>query len=149
MFRKINWGTAIFLSFIVFGAFIGTLVYIIQTDQRYEHSLVVEDYYKQERKLSSQLEALQNGEPWSRCLETEKNKGFLILKGCAFESIKVPIHVYGYRPNNDSKDFKIITQVYEGTVPINEKYFSTGNWILTLEWNVDDIPFRIEKKMVY
>ena len=52
MFKRINWGTAVVLSFIAFGTFIGVLVFKIQTDQRYEHSLVIEDYYKQEQNLS-------------------------------------------------------------------------------------------------
>lgn len=149
MIRKINWGTAIVLSFVIFGIFIGTLVYIIQTDRRYEHSLVIEDYYKQEQNLSTQLVALQNGKPWSRCLKTEKNKESLLLKGCAFETITVPIHLYGYRPNNNSKDFKIITQVYQGSIPISKKFFSKGNWILTLEWKKGDTLFRVEKKIMY
>ena len=63
MFKKINWGTAVVLSFIAFGTFIGVLVFKIQTDQRYEHSLVIEDYYKQEQNLSAKLQALRNGEP--------------------------------------------------------------------------------------
>jgi len=149
MFKRINWGTAVVLSFIAFGTFIGVLVFKIQTDQRYEHSLVIEDYYKQEQNLSAKLQALRNGEPWKRCLTTEKTETSFVFKGCKFESISTPIKINGYRPNDDTKDFKIVTQVREGMILIDKKYLSIGNWIITLEWEEEKTRFLVEQKILF
>ena len=58
---KINWGTGIVLAFIGFISFIMYFVVNMNTNKKYDHDLVTEDYYKQElefQKLS--FKALQS-----------------------------------------------------------------------------------------
>ena len=48
---KINWGTAIVIAFVCFISFIMYFVISMSTDKKYDHDLVVEDYYGQELQL--------------------------------------------------------------------------------------------------
>ena len=52
-----NWGKSIVLSFILFAAFIGTLVTVCV---RQDISLVSKDYYKEELQYENQLTRLKN-----------------------------------------------------------------------------------------
>ena len=45
---KVNWGTAIVIAFVGFIGFIMYFVVNMATNDKYDHDLVVEDYYQQE-----------------------------------------------------------------------------------------------------
>ena len=49
---KFNWGTGIVLAFIGFISFIMYFVINMNTNDKYDHDLVTEDYYKQELEIS-------------------------------------------------------------------------------------------------
>ena len=63
---KINWGTAIVIAFVCFISFIMYFVISMSTNKKYEHDLVVEDYYQQELKFQSDIDKETN----SKSLET-------------------------------------------------------------------------------
>ena len=63
---KINWGTAIVIAFVCFISFIMYFVIRMSTNEKYEHDLVVEDYYQQELKFQSDIDKETN----SKSLET-------------------------------------------------------------------------------
>ena len=52
---KINWGTAIVIAFVCFISFIMYFVISMSTNKKYEHDLVVEDYYQQELKYQNDI----------------------------------------------------------------------------------------------
>ncbi len=54
---KINWGTGIIISFILFAGFIGYLAIRIQTHPDYEHDLVVKNYYEEELHYNQKRQA--------------------------------------------------------------------------------------------
>ena len=45
---KFNWGTGIVIAFALFMTFILSYVFKVQSNDKYDHELVVEDYYKKE-----------------------------------------------------------------------------------------------------
>ena len=53
---KINWGTGIVLAFIGFIAFIMYFVVSMSTGDKYDHDLVVEDYYKAELEYQKDID---------------------------------------------------------------------------------------------
>ena len=56
---KINWGTAILLSFIAFASFIGYWVYKIQSNDQYDYQLVEKNYYQEELLVNERYDALE------------------------------------------------------------------------------------------
>ena len=54
---KINWGTAIVLVFIGFISFIMYFVIKMNTNKKYEHDLVTEDYYSKELAFQEEIDA--------------------------------------------------------------------------------------------
>ena len=58
---KLNWGTGIVLAFIGFIAFILYFVINVITNDKYNHDLVIEDYYKAEIESNSSSSKKQHG----------------------------------------------------------------------------------------
>ena len=54
---KINWGTGIVLAFIGFITFILYFVFRMSTDDRANHDLVTEEYYKKELSYQQEIDA--------------------------------------------------------------------------------------------
>jgi hypothetical protein len=57
---KINWGTGIVIAIGLFMTFILVLVYKMTVDQKYNHDLVVEEYYKKELAFQEEIDAEKN-----------------------------------------------------------------------------------------
>ena len=60
---KINWGTAIIISFIAFICFILFFVIRMSTDNRANHDLVTEEYYKAELAYQKEIDAEKSNFP--------------------------------------------------------------------------------------
>ena len=57
---KFNWGTGIVIAFALFITFILSYVFKVQSNDKYDHELVVEDYYKKEMLVQGNIERQQN-----------------------------------------------------------------------------------------
>ena len=57
---KFNWGAGIVVAFAVFMIFILSFVFKVQSNDKYDNELVVEDYYKRETKVQGDIEKQQN-----------------------------------------------------------------------------------------
>ena len=57
---KFNWGTGIVIAFALFMTFILSYVFKVQSNDKYDHELVVEDYYKKEATVQNNIEREQN-----------------------------------------------------------------------------------------
>ena len=53
---KFNWGTGIVIAFALFMTFILSYVFKVQSNDKYDHELVVEDYYKKEALVQGDIE---------------------------------------------------------------------------------------------
>src|SRR6186713_2327307 len=98
-----NWGKSIVLSFILFAAFIGTLVTVCL---RQDISLVSKDYYKEELQYENQLTRLKNvsqlaSKPVIKVLE---NKTIQITFDRFGDMEKGELRLF--RPSDSSKDKK-------------------------------------------
>ncbi|WP_369886606.1 FixH family protein [Aquimarina sp. AD10] len=64
---KINWGTAIVLVFIGFISFILYFVVRMNTEQKFTHDLVTEEYYKEELAFQKEINAEKKRKNSGRC----------------------------------------------------------------------------------
>ena len=57
---KINWGTGIVLAFIGFISFIMYFVINMNINKKYDHDLVIENYYGQELEFQNDIDKQNN-----------------------------------------------------------------------------------------
>jgi len=69
---KINWGTAIVLVFVGFISFILFFVVKMNTNEKYEHDLVTEEYYKKELAFQKEIDAEQNAKNLKKDISVRK-----------------------------------------------------------------------------
>ena len=76
---KINWGTGIVLAFIGFIGFILYFVVRMSTDDRANHDLVTEEYYKKELTYQKQIDASKTATEMGANLTVEKTDEGLVI----------------------------------------------------------------------
>lgn len=143
---KLNWGTGVVISFLMFAGFIGYFVYTIQTQSALQHHLVTESYYKEELKTEAHLRALRNGRLWKDSLHFIKTTRGLEIKPLP-DSVLVTIK--GYRSNDKAKDFEIEIKVESKTVWIPQSLLIPGQWKISLFWVMDGAEIGVEKPLYY
>ena len=120
-----NWGKSIVLSFILFAAFIGTLVIVCV---RQDISLVSKDYYKEELQYDKQLTRLKNvsqleSKPVIKVLE---NKTIQITFDRFAEMENGELRLF--RPSDSSKDKKYsLVPTSNATQEFPTERFNTGH----------------------
>ena len=77
---KINWGTGIVLAFVAFIGFILFFVVKMSTDNRANHDLVTEEYYKAELGYQKEIDAETNTKNLSAKLELKKTPEGLLVR---------------------------------------------------------------------
>ncbi len=138
---KINWGTGIIISFILFAGFIGYLAIRIQTHPDYEHDLVVKNYYEEELHYNQKRQAQSNASEWSANLQLEKATEYLnVFELPSNQDIKIK----GYCPSDSKKDFYLSQKTDSmGVLRLSHRNFIQGNWTLTFFWTAADQEFEI------
>ena len=69
---KFNWGTGIVIAFALFMTFILSYVFKVQSNDKYDHELVVEDYYKKEATVQGDIEKQENANALTNKVTIEK-----------------------------------------------------------------------------
>ncbi|WP_338039248.1 FixH family protein [Maribacter litopenaei] len=77
---KFNWGTGIVLAFIGFIGFILFFVVRMSTDNRANHDLVTEDYYRQELAYQKEIDAQNNATKDINKLQVRKSPDGLEIR---------------------------------------------------------------------
>ena len=138
-----NWGKSIVLSFILFAAFIGTLVTVCL---RQDISLVSKDYYKEELQYENQLTRLKNvsqleSKPVIKVLE---NKTVQITFDRFDDMEKGELRLF--RPSDSSKDKKYSLPP---TSSVTQEFPTTGltggMYRAKLQWTMDGKEFFLEE----
>lgn len=145
---KINWGTGIVIAFALFMAFILFFVFRVQSDSAYDNELVVEEYYKQERVLQSQLDKEQNAVSLVHKLQIhDVGNDIKIEFPEGFDIHKITGKVFLYRPSSQKLDFEIPISLSTNHLLIPKSDLAGGRWDITVEWQYDDKGY-INKEML-
>jgi len=135
---KINWGTGIVIAFALFMAFILFFVFRVQSDSAYDNELVVEEYYKQERVLQSQLDKEQNAVSLVHKLQIQDvGNDIQIEFPEGFDINKITGKVSLYRPSSQKLDFEIPISLSTNHLLIPKSDLAGGRWDITVEWQYD------------
>ena len=147
---KFNWGTGIILAFIAFISFIMYFVISMNVNKKYDHDLVIENYYQQELEFQNDINKQQKGNDlaenitWSKTVE-----GIIITFPEAFEPDLISGNVFLYRPSNKQFDFETPILLSEHTLLIPDKRLLDGRWNIKVDWQYEGNSYLFKKEIVY
>lgn len=139
-----NWGTGIFITFVVF---MGIIISMVVISMRQDISLVAPDYYKQEIAYQDQIDKLQNAENAGEEITFE----YFSSEYQFVVSSKNPTsgEAHFYRPSDASKDIQVLFEIVGSEQKtISTKGMEKGLWKVKLTWGKGDMIYYKEKTIV-
>ncbi len=147
---KINWGTAIVLVFIGFISFILYFVVRMNTEKKYEHDLVIEDYYKKELAFQNEINAEENSKNLENNILIHTTIEGLVI---SFPKDKNSSDISGmvslYRPSNKKLDFEIPISLSSSKMIIKDENIIEGRWNIIINWKYNDTSYLFKKSFTY
>lgn len=148
---KINWGTGIVIAIALFMGFILYLVYMMTTDSKFDHDLVVEDYYKQEIGFQDELDAQTNALNLSEKIRVEQSlEGIRIVFP---EQLATDVNkgtVFFYRVSNKVLDFEKALQLETNVMEIPAAEILPGRWDVSVRWeDKNGNVFLVKEKITF
>lgn len=147
---KFNWGTGIVIAFIGFIAFIMYFVISMNTNKKYDHDLVTEDYYKQELEFQQDIDKETNSKALVKNLSWEKTAEGIVLKfpdNLNYNDIEGKVFLY--RPSNKQFDFETDISLSNHNLLIPDKRLLDGRWNIKVDWQYNGKSFLFKKEIVY
>lgn len=147
---KINWGTSIVLAFIAFISFILFFVVRMNLDDKSNHDLVTEEYYKAELTYQKDLDAQNNSKNTNNNLIVEKTLEGLLVKfpeNLEFEKVKGKVSLY--RPSNKHLDFDFPISLSNSNLLVPDKRLLDGRWDIKVSWSYKGEDFLLKKSITY
>ena len=139
---KFNWGAGIVVAFAVFMIFILSFVFKVQSNDKYDNELVVEDYYKRETKVQGDIEKQQNANDLKEKLVIQNTKeGIQIQFPANFDYSKINGKVSFYRPSSQKLDFEIKLSLSSPYLLIPKSNLANGLWDVSINWNYKGIEY--------
>mgnify|MGYP000391809356 CR=1 FL=1 len=142
---EFNWGTGIFIFYVLFAS---VLFFSVYESTKVDHSLVVENYYEQDLAYQSQYDRLENSSKLAEPLRMKwqsAEKALLMsfptdLAGSATGQIAF------YRPDDKSMDWQLPIEVDEaGEMNVQMAKLPVGRWKLKVYWEAAGTPYFAEK----
>jgi hypothetical protein len=147
---KINWGTGIVLAFIGFISFIMFFVFRMNTDDRANHDLVTEEYYKKELAFQKEIDAEKEANELSFPLQIEiAEEGLQIEFPKDMDPAKITGTVSLYRPSNKHLDFDLPISLSNAHLLIPDKRLLDGRWDISIRWSYEGKDYLVKKSMTY
>ena len=147
---KINWGTGIVLAFIAFISFILFFVVRMSMDNKANHDLVTENYYRAELGYQNEIDAENNAldKEVDLSLETT-DEGLKVVfpNGLDMENIKGSVSLY--RPSNKHLDFDLPINLSQDYLLIPNNRLLDGRWDIKVSWKYQDETYLYKKKITY
>ena len=147
---KINWGTAIVIAFIGFIGFIMYFVVNMSANDKYDHDLVVEDYYKQELEFQTDIDKEKNAWELTTNVSWEKTEDGIVItfpEDLNIEAIKGKVFLY--RPSNKQLDFETPISLSNHNLLIPDNRLLDGRWNIKIDWTYDSKPYLYKTEINY
>ena len=147
---KINWGTGIVIAFIGFIAFIMYFVISMNINDKYDHDLVTEEYYKEELAYQNEIDKLNN----AKTLETDitynkTNEGLVIQFPNNLDAKKITGKMFLYRPSNKQLDFENSISLSNTHLLIPDKRLVDGRWNIKIDWQYNGKSYLYKVSIIY
>ncbi|MDY2587708.1 FixH family protein [Winogradskyella aquimaris] len=147
---KVNWGTAIVLAFVGFIGFIMYFVISMATNDKYDHDLVVEDYYQKELKFQTDIDKEENSKNLIINVSWKKTQDGILVefpKNLDIENIKGKVFLY--RPSNKHLDFEIPISLSNHNLLIPDNKLLDGRWNISIDWTYNNESYLFKDAINY
>ena len=147
---KVNWGTAIVLAFVGFIGFIMYFVISMATNDKYDHDLVVEDYYQKELKFQTDIDKEENSKNLITNVSWKKTQDGILVefpKNLDIENIKGKVFLY--RPSNKHLDFEIPISLSNHNLLIPDNKLLDGRWNISIDWTNNNESYLFKDAINY
>ena len=147
---KLNWGTGIVIAFIAFISFIMYFVINMNTNKKYDHDLVTDDYYKEELEFQDDIDKEKNAKELSQNVQWEKvSNGLRLTFPETFDINKITGKVFLYRPSNKQFDFEIPISLSNHYLLIPDSRLLDGRWNIKVYWQYNGKSYLYKKEINY
>ena len=147
---KINWGTAIVIAFVAFIGFIMYFVVNMAANDKYDHDLVVEDYYQQELEFQSDIDKEANSKTLTTNITWQKTQdGILIRFPEDLDVEKIEGSVFLYRPSNKQLDFDTPISLSNHNLLIPDNRLLGGRWNIKIDWKYNNQSYLFKEEINY
>ncbi|MFK7783109.1 FixH family protein [Psychroserpens sp.] len=147
---KINWGTGIVLAFIGFISFIMFFVVRMNTNNKYDHDLVTEDYYKAELEYQKDIDKETNASNLTSDISWKRtNEGLVISFPKELKTEDIEGKVFLYRPSNKQLDYESSISLSDHNLLIPDKRLLDGRWNIKVDWKYNGKSYLYKKEIVY
>ena len=147
---KINWGTGIVIAFICFISFIMYFIISMNTDSKYDHDLVTEEYYKAELGYQDEINKENNSKKLTENISYKKTpEGLLISFPSNLDTDKITGNVFLYRPSNKQLDFETPISLSDNYLLIPENRLLDGRWNIKIDWQYKDTSYLYKREIMY
>ncbi len=147
---KINWGTAIVIAFVGFIGFIMYFVVNMAANDKYDHDLVVEDYYQQELKFQSDIDKEENSKTLKTNITWQKTQdGILITFPKDLDIKDIKGKVFLYRPSNKQLDFETPISLSNHNLLIPDNRLLDGRWNINIDWTYNNKSYLFKEQINY
>ena len=147
---KVNWGTGIVIAFICFIAFILYFVINMSVNDKYNHDLVTEDYYKAELEYQKDIDKEKNSKSLTKNITYKKtNEGLVIYFPNDIQPEKIKGKLFLYRPSNKQLDFETTLSLSKSNLLIPDKRLVDGRWNIKIDWQYNGKSYLFKEDLVY
>ncbi|MEO1032303.1 MAG: FixH family protein [Bacteroidota bacterium] len=147
---KMNWGTAIVIAFVGFIGFIMYFVVNMAANEKYDHDLVVEDYYQQELKFQSDIDKEENSKTLKTNITWQKTQdGILITFPKDLDIKDIKGKVFLYRPSNKQLDFETPISLSNHNLLIPDNRLLDGRWNINIDWTYNNKSYLFKEQINY
>ncbi|WP_350293771.1 FixH family protein [uncultured Croceitalea sp.] len=146
---KINWGTAIVISFIGFISFILFFVIRMSMDNRANHDLVTEEYYKAELEYQNEIDAAANAANKGNLSIKRTSQGLVLTFPTYYSTEKIKGKVSLYRPSNKHLDFDLALNLSNAHLLIPDKRLLDGRWDIKISWEYEGEAYLQKESIIY
>lgn len=138
------------MAFMAFITFILYFVVLMNIEDRAEHNLVTEDYYKAELGYQKEIDAEQNAKDLEEGLTiTKTDEGLRIEFPSNQRNKEVPGTVFLYRPSDKQLDFDLPISQSDSHLLIPDERLLGGRWNIKIFWEYEGTSYLHKENITY
>jgi nitrogen fixation protein FixH len=148
---KWNWGTGLFVFFVLF---VATLAFVLYQSTKVDNALVMDNYYEEDLNYQAHYEKKQNTAELAEKVSVSyvKETGELQLQfpDNAIEIPDITGNIWIYRPSDKEQD---VTQTFQlvnaFTWKKNIGSLEPGRWKVKIDWKMGSKPYYQEVDLIF
>lgn len=147
---KINWGWGIVMALATFMIFIGSIVFQLLFNKKYDHQLVSENYYKDELLYQLEVNKIERSEKLPENVRIQNKDGKIRIhfpESMIFSEIT---GIISYQYVKDAQfDFEQKIELNSTIFEVDSTKLKRGTWRIKVDWKYQNVTYLLKEKIVY